>query len=566
VEAGPLSQTTRYQYDPLDHVTQIADPVSGVTKFEYDPNENLLTVTDAVQNQMPVPKKMVYTYENMDRLQTRTDQLGNLETYDYDPAGNLQHFTDRRGKVENFGYDALNRRTFAGFGTSDCTPSTCESTIGYSYDGLDRLTQATDSLGGNVTRSYDDPRGSDLNRSSCYFNSRGPSPVCVLLFVLLLPGSVYSQTAASISRLDARIVVQKNTDLAGDKTVEIVTPDSRSSVVATFTRAAGNQEGQSWTVTNRVTSLFVDGSVRDFKTEDVEGEIRLTVLEAGTYAPGRHVLRIVYTVSSAFTADGDRWISPRGDNLPGHQYALRMQPLLTFGMLSAGETRVANLPVEAARIDITVPSDVPLNDVVFQAHTGGPGTAYGPSRCDCMIDLSPPEHRITINTTKTIEANNYLSIVMYFRPSSLSPDRAERRRLYAQAHPDLIGFGQWVAVLLLYIIPAAGLAACTRWSPRWRSHERLVLLFLAVLAVVAGVASVWAAGRRLDLVHLGRPGIDAGIWLSMIIFPGAHGPEKGFLIVPTAFVFQVLFYFGVGWVVFRMIRGHPVGKETKTQA
>src|SRR5712692_960585 len=115
------------------------------------------------------------------------------------------------------------------------------------------------------------------------------------------------------------------------------------------------------------------------------------------------------------------------------------------------------------------------------------------------------------------------------------------------------------------MIPAAGLAVCTRWFPWWRSHERLVLLFLALLAVVAGVASVWAASHRFDLAHLGRPGIDAGIWLSMIIFPGAHGPTEGFLMVPVAIVGQVLFYFGVGWVLFRMIWGHPVGKGTKNR-
>jgi len=270
-----------------------------------------------------------------------------------------------------------------------------------------------------------------LNRSSRYFNWRALSPLSALFFVLLLPEPVHAQSRIVVTRLESRNEVRKNTDLIVDDTVEILTPDARSSVVAAFGRVARNQEGQTWTVTVHVTSLFVDGSVRNSKMEDVEGEIRLTVLEAGAYAPGRHVLRIVYTVSSAFTADGDRWISPRGDNLPGHQYALRMQPLLTFGMLSAGETRVANLPVEAARIDITVPSDVPLNDVVFRAHTGG--DPYGPSRCDCTMDFAPSDHRITIRTTRTIEPNNYLAIEMYFRPSSLSPDRAERRRLYAQA-------------------------------------------------------------------------------------------------------------------------------------
>ncbi len=172
------------------------------------------------------------------------------------------------------------------------------------------------------------------------------------------------------------------------------------------------------------------------------------------------------------------------------------------------------------------------------------------------MDFAPSDHRITIKTTRTIEPDNYLSIAMYFRPSTLAPDRAERRRLYAQAHAGLIALGQWWAALLLYIIPVAGLAACTRWSARWRAHQRLVLLFLGLYAVVGGVASVAMPSDRFNLAHLGRPGWDAGIWLSMIIFPGAHGPDKGFLIVPVAIAFQVLFLFGVGWVLFVMIRGH----------
>ena len=49
-------------------------------------------------------------------------------------------------------YDALNRRTFAGFGQSG---SNYESTINYSYDGGNRLTQAADSIAGTIVRQYD---------------------------------------------------------------------------------------------------------------------------------------------------------------------------------------------------------------------------------------------------------------------------------------------------------------------------------------------------------------------------------------------------------------------------
>jgi RHS repeat-associated protein len=69
-----------------------------------------------------------------------------------DANNNLTQFTDRRGKIDVFNYDGLNRRTFLGFGKSG---NSYESTISYTYDAANRLTQAVDSMSGTVTRGYD---------------------------------------------------------------------------------------------------------------------------------------------------------------------------------------------------------------------------------------------------------------------------------------------------------------------------------------------------------------------------------------------------------------------------
>ena len=74
------------------------------------------------------------------------------DSYQYDGNGNLTQFTDRRGKIDGFTYDALNRRTFAGFGSSK---KGWESTINYTYDAGSRLTQLVDSTAGTITRTYD---------------------------------------------------------------------------------------------------------------------------------------------------------------------------------------------------------------------------------------------------------------------------------------------------------------------------------------------------------------------------------------------------------------------------
>jgi hypothetical protein len=49
---------------------------------------------------------------------------------------------DRRGTVDKFSYDGLNRRTLAGFGYSG---GSYQDSISYPYEARDRLTQAVDS-------------------------------------------------------------------------------------------------------------------------------------------------------------------------------------------------------------------------------------------------------------------------------------------------------------------------------------------------------------------------------------------------------------------------------------
>jgi RHS repeat-associated protein len=140
-------KTTRMVYNPLNEILNTTDPSGNLTQFGYDANGNLLTVIDALNHATQ------HTYDNMDRLATRKDPLLNQEGYQYDVDGNLTQFTDRRGKVTSYRYDALNRRSFAGFGTQ--AGPTYESTINYTYDAGNRLTQAADSTTGPITRGYD---------------------------------------------------------------------------------------------------------------------------------------------------------------------------------------------------------------------------------------------------------------------------------------------------------------------------------------------------------------------------------------------------------------------------
>lgn len=124
----------------LFRVKHIHGVLGGLTSFSYDNNGNLLTVTDA-KNQTTT-----YVYDEMDRIKTRTDPLSRTESYQYDISGNLAQFTDRKSQVTTFSYDNLNRRTGATYP---------DATVTYGYDAIGRLTSVNDSVGGNISWTYD---------------------------------------------------------------------------------------------------------------------------------------------------------------------------------------------------------------------------------------------------------------------------------------------------------------------------------------------------------------------------------------------------------------------------
>jgi YD repeat-containing protein len=72
----------------------------------------------------------------------------------YDLNGNLKTRTDRKGQITTYQYDALDRLTFVGFGTTG-NPPTYASTITTTYDDGNRVTQVVDSVAGTIERTYD---------------------------------------------------------------------------------------------------------------------------------------------------------------------------------------------------------------------------------------------------------------------------------------------------------------------------------------------------------------------------------------------------------------------------
>ena len=147
--ADPLGNRTAFNFDALSRVTQRTDALGNTTTAAYDADSNRLSFTD------PRSGTTTWAYDSLNRAVTRTDALSQIESYSYDLGGNLVRVTDRKAQVTGYQYDLLNRLTLAGFGATVGNPTSYTSTIAYTYDAGDRVTQMVDSANGTITRSYD---------------------------------------------------------------------------------------------------------------------------------------------------------------------------------------------------------------------------------------------------------------------------------------------------------------------------------------------------------------------------------------------------------------------------
>ena len=180
----PSGHATSYAYDPDRNRTSISDPSGHVTSYTYDAANELVKVSrpdgtalsyayDGDGNQVGqtdgAGKTTSYTYDALDRLTQVTDPLNRTTAMAYDPASNLISQTNPSGAVTSYGYDAANQLTSIGY-SDGTTPSVnytytpdgqrASMTDGtgstsYTYDSLNRLTQATNGAGQTVGYGHD---------------------------------------------------------------------------------------------------------------------------------------------------------------------------------------------------------------------------------------------------------------------------------------------------------------------------------------------------------------------------------------------------------------------------
>jgi RHS repeat-associated protein len=172
----PDGVVTRYDYDGVYRLAAVtlnhrpgapADRQTNVAyRYHYDPAGNRVQV-DLPPNAAALTRTLHYEYDSLHRLVAETDPPGNTWRYAYDPAGNRVRRVDPAGRVTTYTYDADNLLVriayddgvviaFAYDENHNRTAMT--DTLGVSrwaYDPLNRVVEATDSLGRRLRYAYD---------------------------------------------------------------------------------------------------------------------------------------------------------------------------------------------------------------------------------------------------------------------------------------------------------------------------------------------------------------------------------------------------------------------------
>lgn len=159
-----IVRTMTRLFDELSRLREDIGAQTQTTSFDYDDNDNLSDVEDALLN------TTTQSFDALDRLITVTDPLLNDANYGYDDRDNLTQVTDPRGIITTFVYDGLNnliQEASADAGTSvhlyDAAGNRTQTTDArgvvsqFAYDGLSRLITVTypASTAENITYTYD---------------------------------------------------------------------------------------------------------------------------------------------------------------------------------------------------------------------------------------------------------------------------------------------------------------------------------------------------------------------------------------------------------------------------
>lgn len=163
----PLGRERLFEYDALDRVTAKTDALGNRIENQYDAHGNLVRqdFRDVVRNPETggIVSERIFssssTYDELDRLVTDTNTLGNVIHYTYDSRNNLVCRVDPLGNVVRTQFDIYGRLVTE---ISDQTDTGLEegnplasAFTRYKYDANGNLIGITDALGRRIRQIYD---------------------------------------------------------------------------------------------------------------------------------------------------------------------------------------------------------------------------------------------------------------------------------------------------------------------------------------------------------------------------------------------------------------------------
>jgi RHS repeat-associated protein len=196
---APDLNVTCNSYDALNRVVSVTDSIGLVSTASYDADDNRLTSGDGNGHVTS------YAYDALNRQTTATDPLGKVTTLGYDSVGNVLSVIDRDGNKTAYAYDALNRRSTMTDALGNVTQWQYDS-VGnltklidanlhptqYSYDFVNRPQQQTYADGTSRSYTYD-PAGNLIKRQDA---TPGQSVVYSYNDLYCLAGRLYAPSGA----------------------------------------------------------------------------------------------------------------------------------------------------------------------------------------------------------------------------------------------------------------------------------------------------------------------------------------------------------------------------------
>ena len=314
---------TSFTYTAYGTVQTITDPDGVTTTFGYDTAHRLTKITDALGNYIQytldaagdktgesvydstgtLHKSLTRTFNTLGQLTTVVDGLNNTvfnasASTSYDANGNLVQSTDGLGFQRQLGYDALNRlqQTLDNYNGTDT--ATKNTTTGYTYDSLDRLTQVTDPSNLSTTYQYDglsDTTGQtspDTGATSRTFDAAGNV----------------------LTRTDAKGITATNTYDALDRLVTTSYVDTTQNVTYSYDDPNSTTGCSSSSPIGRLTRI-IENTVTTVYCYDAQGGViqKQQIASAGTdttaysYTAAERLSGIVYPSGTlvSYTRDGD---------------------------------------------------------------------------------------------------------------------------------------------------------------------------------------------------------------------------------------------------------------------